>query len=144
MLRAGGSHEMDHARAGQGGRGFQVTSPERERIMEAVWELFLSDFVRLLVLHRAAEESICRRGVLAELGAHGYEIDRARVDQVILALEEEGCLAACSPGAVPRHGKHYEITGRGRRFLKDGRQKLHLLAADLLKSTSHGTRPNEG
>ena len=81
--------------------------------------------------------------MLAELEALGYEIDLARVDSVILSLEEKGCLA-CSPGAVPRHGKHYEITGRGRRFLKDGRQKLHLLAANLLKSTSHGTRPNEG
>src|SRR6201995_6192365 len=91
----------------------------------------LSGFIRLHVLHHAAEQEIYGQWMIDELGRHGYRLSPGTLYPLLHALEREGYLRSFEQ----RNGKHarrlYKATANGRRSLDEAKSKVRDLFAEL-------------
>jgi DNA-binding PadR family transcriptional regulator len=94
-------------------------------------DIFLA-FVRVHLLHHAAEAPIYGVEMIEELGRHGYEIGPGTLYPIFHDLEKSGYLE-CSPQAVNgKVRKYYRITGEGREALARLRPKIRELVDEVL------------
>jgi DNA-binding PadR family transcriptional regulator len=96
--------------------------------------LFFAGFVRLHILHHAAEAAICGVEIVAELGRHGYRLSPGTVYPVLHELEKAGYLRVRSAVVSGKVRKYYEATRAGKRALAQAREKLRELAEEVLES----------
>jgi DNA-binding PadR family transcriptional regulator len=95
-------------------------------------EFFLG-FIKIHILHHAAEEAVYGLALISELRRHGYELSPGKMYPVV-------------NGKVR---KYYAITRRGVAALADARAKIgelvgELLEADLGKRRAKATLPGTG
>jgi DNA-binding PadR family transcriptional regulator len=102
--------------------------------------LFFAGFVRLHILHHAAEAPICGVEIVAELGRHGYRLSPGTVYPVLHELEKAEYLTARTEVVSGKQRKYYEATPEGRKALEEAKVKLRELAAEVLE----GHPPPEG
>ena len=95
--------------------------------------LFFAGFIRLHILHHAAEEPICGVEIVAELGRHGYRLSPGTVYPVLHELEKARYLTVRKQVVAGKLRKYYEATRAGRQALKNARGKLHELADEVLE-----------
>jgi DNA-binding PadR family transcriptional regulator len=107
---------------------------------ELLSRLFFAGFVRLHVLHHAAEAPICGVEIVAELARHGYRLSPGTVYPVLHELEGAGYLTARTDVVAGKRRRYYEATAEGREALEEARIKLRELAAEVLE----GHHPPEG
>jgi DNA-binding PadR family transcriptional regulator len=94
--------------------------------------MFFAGFVRLHVLHHAAEEAICGVDIVAELGRHGYRLSPGTIYPVLHALEEAGYLKSGTKVVSGKRRTYYTATAHGKKALQAAREKLRELAKEVL------------
>ena len=95
--------------------------------------LFFAGFVRLHILHHAAEEPIYGVGIVEELAHHGYHLSPGTLYPVLHELEKAGYLRVRTEVVAGKSRKYYEATAAGRKALKAAREKLKELAMEVLE-----------
>ncbi len=96
-------------------------------------EFFLG-FIKVHILHHAAEEAVYGLALIAELRRHGYELSPGTLYPVLHQLEEAGYLDRIDRVVSGKVRKYYVITRRGDVALTDARQKIGELVGELLEA----------
>ena len=93
----------------------------------------LAGFVRIHILHHAAEGEVYGQWLIEELARHGYRISPGTLYPMLQAMEERGYLTSRedSAGRLGRHRKVYTATPKGRRGLAVARQRLRELTGEV-------------
>lgn len=95
--------------------------------------IFLA-FVRVHLLHHAAEGEIYGVEMLEELGRHGYSIGPGTLYPILHAMAKAGHLT-CEPRVVAgKVRKYYRATDAGRKVLQDVRVKIRELVGEVVIS----------
>lgn len=99
---------------------------------------FFGGFVRLHVLHHAAEEPIWGVEIMEELGRHGYKLSPGTLYPILHQLEAAGVLTAKIIVVSGKQRKTYRITKTGRKLLQEAREKLRELVSEVLEERDSG------
>ncbi len=93
----------------------------------------LTGFVRIHILHHAAEGVVYGQWLIEELARHGYRISPGTLYPMLQAMEERGYLASRedSEGRLGRRRKVYTATPEGRRGLAVARAQLRELTGEV-------------
>jgi DNA-binding PadR family transcriptional regulator len=96
----------------------------------------LSGFVRLHILHHAAEQEIYGQWIMEELARHGYHLSPGTLYPMLQAMEARGYLTSRedSEGRLGRRRKLYKATKGGRRALVVARERLRELIGEVNRS----------
>jgi DNA-binding PadR family transcriptional regulator len=95
-------------------------------------DIFLA-FVRVHLLHHAAEGPIYGLEMIDELARHGYELSPGTLYPIFHSLETAGLLT-CRPETVNgKVRKYYRITPAGREALMRLRPKIRELVDEVLE-----------
>ena len=96
----------------------------------------LSGFIRMHVLHHAANKPVFGVWLIAELREHGYKVGPGTLYPILHAMEEAGFLRSKSEVVNGKHRRLYEITTTGKRALKHGKVKVRELCDELFEDES--------
>ena len=96
-----------------------------------VRDVFLA-FVRVHVLHHAAQEPIFGLEMMEELGRHGYTMSPGTLYPILQSLEKSGFLRSYEEIASGKLRKYYKATAKGRRVLTEVRGKIRELVGEVL------------
>lgn len=91
----------------------------------------LVGFIRLHILHHAAEHEIYGQWMMEELAAHGYRLSPGTLYPMLHALERRGYLTSSKEPLGKTFRRVYRATDRGREALELGRQKLRELFREV-------------
>jgi PadR family transcriptional regulator, regulatory protein PadR len=94
---------------------------------------FFSGFIRLHILHHAAEEPIYGAEIAEELIRHGYRVSQGTLYPTLHSLETLGYLNRKDKLVGGRIRKYYRATAAGRRVLEQAKDKLRELVAEVLE-----------
>lgn len=99
----------------------------------------LSGFVRIHILHHAAEGEVYGQWLIDELARHGYRISPGTLYPMLQTMEERGYLASRedSDGRLGRRRKVYTATPQGRRGLALARERLRDLTGEVNPKHRH-------
>jgi DNA-binding PadR family transcriptional regulator len=98
-----------------------------------VREFFLG-FIKIHILHHAAEEAVYGLALITELRRHGYELSPGKMYPVLHELEQAGYLRRIDRVVNGKVRKYYAITRRGVGALADARTKIGELVGELLEA----------
>ena len=101
--------------------------------MSIIRNLFLG-FIRLHILHHAAEESVYGAWLIEELGRHGYDLSPGTLYPILHTLTRVGLLTAHEKVVNGKRRKYYTATEAGRAALAEARVKLRELAKEVLSA----------
>ena len=90
-------------------------------------------FVRVHVLHHAAEGPIFGLEMIEELRHHGYSIGPGTLYPVLHSLQNAGCLRSKEEVVNGKQRKYYVATAKGKRVLVELRKKIRELVREVLK-----------
>jgi PadR family transcriptional regulator len=96
-------------------------------------DIFLA-FVRVHLLHHAAEGPIYGLEMIEELARHGYELSPGTLYPILHDLEAAGFLTAEPQTVNGKVRKYYQITGMGQEALTRLRPKIRELVREVLAS----------
>jgi len=102
-----------------------------EEVDALVRDIYLA-FVRVHVLHHAAEGPIYGAEMIEELTRHGYQISPGTMYPTLHTLREKGYLAEERRVVGGKVRKYYSITGTGRQALALVRPKIRELVGEVL------------
>ena len=97
------------------------------------YQELLLGFVRLHILHHAAEGDLYGQWMIEELGRHGYRLSPGTIYPMLHALERLGYLRSVRRRSGRTFRRVYRATPRGRRALSVARGKAHELFGELVK-----------
>lgn len=106
--------------------------------MPDIFRNILLAFVRVHLLHHAAEGPIYGLEMMQELARHGYTLSPGTLYPIFHSLETAGYLAAEERNVNGKIRKYYHITEEGRVALTLLRPKVGELVGEVLH------HPNEG
>ena len=92
---------------------------------------FFLGFVRIHVLHHAAEEPVYGLGMISELARHGYRLSPGTLYPLLHDLERRGYLAGENHAGRGRPRRYYTITPAGREVLDEARLKVGELVDEV-------------
>lgn len=90
-------------------------------------------FVRVHILHHAAEGEIFGLEMIEELRRHGYAIGPGSLYPMLHGLERNGSLKTRLEVVNGKRRKYYLATARGRRALAEARRKIRELVDEVLE-----------
>lgn len=96
-----------------------------------VRDVFLA-FVRVHILHHAANERIFGLEMIEELRRHGYELSPGTLYPILHAMEESDLLRSKQEVVGGKVRKYYTATVRGRRTLKAVQAKITELVDEVI------------
>jgi PadR family transcriptional regulator, regulatory protein PadR len=105
----------------------------------------LAGFVRIHILHHAAEGEVYGQWLIEELARHGYRISPGTLYPILQTMEERGYLISRedSDGRLGRRRKVYTATPEGRRGLALARERLGELTGEVgHKASKKRTKPD--
>lgn len=94
---------------------------------------FFLGFVKIHILHHAAQEPIYGLAMMKELQRHGYELSPGTLYPILHGLEKSGYLNREDRVVNGKVRKYYEITDGGRDALVEARGKMAELAGEVLE-----------
>ena len=94
---------------------------------------FVLGFVKVHVLHHAAQEPVYGLAMMEELRRHGYEVSPGTIYPVLHGLETDGYLAREERVVGGRVRKYYSITDDGRAALAEARIKIAELTHEVVE-----------
>lgn len=94
----------------------------------------LTGFIRLHILHHAAEHEIYGQWMIDELANHGYRLSPGTMYPMLHAMEEKGYL-------VSRPEKHGRTIRKLYRATRLGKQGLALAKVRILEFTGEAMKP---
>lgn len=98
-------------------------------------EFFLG-FVKIHILHHAAEEPVYGLALIEELRHHGYELSPGTIYPILHSLEQSGYLEREERLVGGKVRKYYSVTAAGRDALADIRHKIRELTLEVLDEAS--------
>ena len=98
---------------------------------------FFLGFIKIHILHHAAEEPIYGLAMLEELKRHGYDLSPGTLYPVLHGLERDGYLVREDQVVGGKVRKYYTITDAGRQALAEARQQIGELVDEVLEG--HGS-----
>ena len=90
-------------------------------------------FVRVHVLHHAAEGKIFGLEMIEELRHHGYSMGPGTLYPILHNLEALGCLRSKEEVVSGKQRKYYIATAKGKRTLLELQKKIRELVREVLK-----------
>ncbi|GIW94571.1 MAG: PadR family transcriptional regulator [Pirellulaceae bacterium] len=106
---------------------------------EDLMKYFFGGFVRVHILHHAAEEPVCGVYMMEELARHGYQLSPGTLYPILHQLTQSGYLRCQQRVVEGRRRKYYRITPSGRKLLCQAREKLQELAGEVLHPKTAST-----
>lgn len=97
---------------------------------------FFLGFVKIHILHHAAEEPVYGLALIAELRRHGYELSPGTLYPLLHGLEAAGYLDREDRIVGGKVRKYYTITATGQGALAEARAKIAELVEEVLEG--HG------
>jgi DNA-binding PadR family transcriptional regulator len=94
--------------------------------------IFLA-FVRVHVLHHAAEGQIFGLEMIDELRHHGYSIGPGTLYPILHHLESSGCLRSKEEIVHGKRRRNYVATAKGKRTLVELQEKIRELVREVLQ-----------
>lgn len=93
----------------------------------------LSGFVRVHVLHHAAEGEVYGQWMIEELARHGYKLSPGTLYPMLHAMEQKGYLQSREDHGGPggRRRRLYVATETGRKALGIARERLRELIGEV-------------
>jgi DNA-binding PadR family transcriptional regulator len=95
-------------------------------------DVFLS-FVRVHILHHAAQEQVFGLAMIEELRRHGYALSPGTLYPILHGLEQSGLLVCRDQVVGGKLRKYYRATAKGKRMLAEVREKIQELVDELLE-----------
>jgi PadR family transcriptional regulator, regulatory protein PadR len=111
-----------------------MAGSRKEDAGEAPQEL-IGGFIRLHVLHHAAEGAVVGHPMIQELARHGYRISPGAMYPLLHGLERRGYLRSKECREGRRRWREYRATAAGRRALAAARVKLRELFHELMEES---------
>ncbi|HYB41073.1 MAG TPA: PadR family transcriptional regulator [Candidatus Methylomirabilis sp.] len=99
---------------------------------------FFLGFIKIHILHHAAEEPVYGLALISELRRHGYELSPGKMYPVLHELEEAQYLRRVDRVVNGKVRKYYTITRQGVAALADARKKIRELVGELLQDEAPG------
>ena len=94
---------------------------------------FFLGFIKIHVLHHAAQEPIYGVAMIAELARHGYDLSPGTLYPLLHSLQEQGYLVRSEQIVEGRVRKYYTITNEGRTALREAKEKIAELIREVLE-----------
>jgi PadR family transcriptional regulator, regulatory protein PadR len=98
---------------------------------------FFLGFIKIHILHHAAQEPVFGLALIRELARHGYALSPGTLYPVLHSLERAGYLKCDARVVQGKVRKYYTITPQGTQALEEARMKIHELVTEVL----HGEGP---
>jgi DNA-binding PadR family transcriptional regulator len=95
-------------------------------------DLFSGDFIKLHVLHHAAERPVYGLWLIEELAEHGYRVSPGTLYPLLHSLEESEHLKSYNEVHDGKIRRYYKLTPNGRRQLKKAKAQLLELMGEIL------------
>ncbi len=111
---------------------------------------FFLGFVKIHVLHHAAEEPVYGLALIEELRRHGYDLSPGTLYPLLHSLEQSGYLVREQRLVNGKVRKYYGITDEGRSALESAKHSIRELVSEVLhgepdrNSTTKEVRNNGG
>ena len=102
---------------------------------------FFLGFIRIHILHHAAEEPIYGLWMIEELERHGYDLSPGTLYPILHGLEESGYLVSEERLVSGKVRKYYAITDEGHDMLRQARRQIRELTGEVLADDD---RPHAG
>jgi DNA-binding PadR family transcriptional regulator len=93
----------------------------------------LSGFVRMHILHHAADEDIYGQWMIDELTRHGYKISAGTLYPMLHGMEQKGYLKSHEQRSGKTRRRFYRATPKGRKALAVVRARLDELFKEVGK-----------
>lgn len=103
----------------------------------------LAGFIRLHILHHAAEHEIFGQWMIKELAHHGYRLSPGTLYPMLHALERRGYLTSRKEPIGRTSRRLYRATDQGRAALELGREKLRELFRKVVEHKPGQKKPAE-
>ena len=113
-----------------------MPSNTQEPTGQMVRQFFLG-FVKIHILHHAAEESVCGVDLAQELSGHGYRLSPGTLYPTLHGLEAAGYLQCHVELQSGRRRKTYTITRAGLKALTQARRQIRELTKEVMKGAIH-------
>lgn len=97
---------------------------------------FFLGFIKIHILHHAAQEPIYGLALIEELRRHGYDLSPGTLYPILHSLEAAGYLARRDRVVGGKVRKYYTITGDGQAALAEARSKIAELVDEVIEG--HG------
>ena len=94
---------------------------------------FFLGFVKIHILHHAAQEPVYGLAMIEELRRHGYDVSPGTIYPVLHALEADGYLLREERVVGGKVRKYYAITEAGRDALAEARVKIAELTHEVVE-----------
>ena len=94
---------------------------------------FVSGFIRLHILHHAAQEPLVGFWMIEELRRHGYEMSPGTIYPLLHSLQKKGYLSVEGKRDGRRAWREYSATKEGKRVLNAAKRKLRELFHELIE-----------
>jgi DNA-binding PadR family transcriptional regulator len=94
----------------------------------------LSGFIRLHILHHAAEGEIYGQWIIEELARHGYKLSPGTLYPMLHAMEKKGYLRSREKRTGSRARRLYRATAKGRAAMEIAKEKLRELVGEVVES----------
>ena len=106
---------------------------------DIVRDVFLA-FVRVHLLHHAAQKPIYGMEMMEELGRHGYKLSPGTLYPILGDLVDAGFLRSNPAVVEGKVRKYYSITSPGRKALVEFKEKIRELVGEALygEGEAHG------
>ena len=93
---------------------------------------FFNGFIRLHILYHAAKEPTYGAEITEEIVRHGYRISQGTLYPTLHQLEQLGYLRSHAEVVRGKRRRYYRATAAGRKVLRDARDKLRELVAEVI------------
>ncbi|MBZ6076385.1 PadR family transcriptional regulator [Microvirga sp. WGZ8] len=91
----------------------------------------ISGFIRIHILHHAAEGDLYGNWMIAELGRHGYRLSPGTLYPMLHSMERKGYLESRIERVGRTQRRIYRATSLGREALAYARDKLRELTGEV-------------
>ncbi|MEX2535562.1 MAG: PadR family transcriptional regulator [Trueperaceae bacterium] len=95
---------------------------------------FFLGFIKVHILHHAAEHPVYGAWMIEELHEHGYDLSPGTLYPILHALEGEGLLVVEERVVEGKRRKYYSATGAGREALVEAKKKIRELTEEVLEA----------
>jgi DNA-binding PadR family transcriptional regulator len=102
---------------------------------------FFLGFVKIHILHHAAEAPVYGAAMMVELRRHGYDLGPGTLYPLLHGLERDGLLAREERVVGGKVRKYYAATDEGRRALTEAREKIGELVQEVLEGEGPAALP---
>lgn len=97
---------------------------------------FFLGFIKIHILHHAAQKPVYGAWMMDELARHGYDLSPGTLYPILHALEADGLLSREEQVVAGKVRKYYSATEDGRVALQEVRVKMRELVGEVLEDES--------